>query len=185
MLSTRNIGRNKSNYLDDAKDTAMEALFEEQRIIETQKRELAELRNQQENNIRFQTLKEQADKFEFEANELQAKSTQLTNAIESLDAFRRGLLDNLPIEGLEIDDKIIKLNGVPFDQINTAEKIKLAVKVACLRAKEQPLPILFIDGSEALDTKNFGIFCEQLKQEDVWPFIGRVSDKPFEVRSVE
>ena len=93
--------------LDDAKDTAMEGLFEEQREVESQKRELAELRNQQENNIRFQTLKEQADKFEFEANELQTKSAQLTRAIDTLDAFRRGLLDNLPIEGLEVDDKTI------------------------------------------------------------------------------
>lgn len=171
------------SLLDDAKDTAMEGLFEEQKELQEQKRELVGLRNTQENNLRFQTLKEQADKFQVEAEQLQAKSAHLTVAIETLDLFRRGLLEDLPIEGLEVDDTTIRINGVPLDQTNTAEKIKLAVKVACLRAKKQPLPVLFIDGAEALDSANFELFCEELKAEGVWPFIGRVSDKPFEVRS--
>ena len=141
------------------------------------------LRNQHANNIRFITLKEQADKCQQDAEELESKSAELTQALKTLDSFRRGLLDDVPIDGLDVEDKTIKINGIPFDQINTANQIDIAVQIACLRAKKQPLPILFVDGAEALDSKNFELFCEELKQHDVLPFVGRVSDDPLEIRT--
>ena len=167
--------------LESQKDTALEDLLDEQQEIETGRSRLSVLREQAKTAIKARTLKEQADRFETEAEELKEKSAALTEAIKTLDRVRRELLDDCPIQGLEVDGKTITIDGVPFDQTNTAEQIKIAVKVACLRAQDNPMPIVFVDGAEALDSKHFSALCDALEEEGVQAFIGRVDDKPFSV----
>jgi len=78
---------------------------------------------------------------------------------------------------LEVDDKIIKVGGVPFDQLNTQQRIDIAVKIACIRAKDHRLPAVYIDGAEALDSTNFAALKKSLLAAGVQPFIAKVTNE--------
>jgi len=142
---------------------------------------LAALRAERDDAAKARTLHDQAKQFDQEATALVEESARLTAVIESLDAFRRRLAEDLPIEGLEIEGKEIRVRGVPYEQLNTAQRIDIAVQVACLRAKTQRLPVVFVDGAEALDTEHFHILVERLKEAGVQSFIGRVEDHELRV----
>jgi hypothetical protein len=141
------------------------------------------MRKEHEESIRTRTLHEEAHQFEVEAEHLQELSERLTAGLQALDAYRRSLADDLPIPGLEVDGEIIKVDGIPFDQLNTAQRIDIAVKIACLRAKDKSLPVLWVDGAEALDSENFGHLVEAVKSQGVQAFIGRVTDQDFKVEA--
>lgn len=166
------------------RDTKLSSLFDEQAKVEKKKRQLSELREQSKMSTKAAALHEQAETFDKEALELQKKSEQLTASLSELDSFRRRLISDLPIDGLEVNDKTILVNGIPFDQLNTAQKIQIAVDVACLRAQDSQLPIVWVDGAEALDEEHFEFFCDALKKKKVRALVGRRTDKPFEVRTV-
>lgn len=149
--------------------------------LQADRERLATLRAQREGAAKASALDEQAKKFEAQSAELEEKSERLTAALAALDAFRRRMADNIPIPGLEIEGQTIRVDGIPFDQLNTARRVEVAVKVACLRAKGAPLPVVFVDGAEALDTEHFAHLVEALKKEDVQAWICRVEDGPFRV----
>lgn len=150
--------------------------------LATTTEQLATLRAQAEASVKARALHEQAKQFDLEAQTLELEGQHLTKAIDALDRFRRSLAEHLPIEGLEIDDKVIRVNGVPFEQLNTAQKVAIAVKVATLRARGQRLPVVFVDGAEALDTAHFDALVAALKAENIQAFLGRVTDEDFQAQ---
>ena len=178
--SEMNISKNKCDErkreLQAAKTEEINACLEDQKKVTAKKQELTQLKEAAKQTIEFKTLRDQAERFEEEAEELKVQSEKLTEAIEALDAWRRGMVENLPIPGLEVDDKEIRVDGVPFDQLNTAKQMEIAVKIACLRAKEHPLPVVWVDGAEALDNENFAELIEYLNKEPVQAIIGRVEN---------
>lgn len=168
---------------DKAKETAEVALSEQRSLLSVAREDLARLRAEAESGIKARALQEQAESFETQADTLKAKQDRLTDSIDALDLFRRRLLDNLPIKGLEIEGgAVMKVDGVPYDQVNTARKLQIAVDVACLRASG-PLPLVFVDGAEALDSKSFDALVAELGKRPVQAMLARVSDAPFSVES--
>jgi hypothetical protein len=161
-------------------ETKLGTLHDKQNEVHERKEFLAGLREQAKASLKVRTLLEQAKQFDADAAELRGKAQHLTDAISALDEYRRGLADDLPISGLAVG-KTITVEGVPFDQLNTAQQIKIAVKIACLRAHDQRLPIVWVDGAERLDKESFAHLIESLTAEDVQAFIGRVTDKPLEI----
>ena len=153
--------------------------------LQQRREELATLRSQREAAAKATALHEQAKKFDLQAEALEAEGTRLTAAIEALDAFRRRMAEDLPIKGLEIEGKEIRVNGVPFDQLNHQQRIAIAVEVASLRAKGSRLPVLFVDGAEALDSAHFKALVEELSKRELQAFLARVTDEPFTVRTEE
>lgn len=158
---------------------ALSALAETNAELVSSRVRLAALQERSKSAHKARALHEQAAAFDREAEDLAAKAERLTNAIDALDDYRRSLAENLPIPGLEVKGKSILVGGVPYDQLNTAEQIRIAVEVTCLRAKGRRLPVVFVDGAEALDTPHFTIFCEALAKHDIQAFIGRVTDADF------
>lgn len=142
------------------------------------KQQLATLRAQAEESSRARALYAQAKQFDEEATRLAAESERLTAAIDALDAYRRKLASNLPIEGLEIRDRSITVHGIPYETLNTAQRVAIAVKVATLRAEGHRLPVLFVDGAEALDAAHFEALCSELKASGLQAFLARVEDTP-------
>ncbi len=167
--------------LETDRDERLEKLRDDEKTIEADKIRLAELREQAKAAIKARTLHDQAEAFDAEAEKLQAMSKRLTGAIDAVDEYRRKLADNLPIPGLEVDDKAIKVNGVPFDQLNNAQRIDIAVEISCIRSKDQRLPIMWIDGAEALDSESFAALKTSLKKAGVQPIIGRVDSSDLSV----
>jgi DNA repair exonuclease SbcCD ATPase subunit len=169
------------------RDVALRSFEEASAILAAKREELAELRGRQEGVVKAQALRTQADQFQADADELKGRSEKLTAAIRTLDQYRAELADNLPIKGLEIqgDGKKSKLlvGGVEFDQLNTAQQIEIAVKVACIRAKKQRLPVVCVDGAERMDAVNFAALKAALDSENVQAFIARVSDEDLKVEA--
>ncbi len=139
---------------------------------------LIEKLTQAENNAKIQTKISGAVEFveknrkEVELQEGQSKS--FTEQLKSLDNLKAELLANLPVDGLEIKDGDILINGVPFDTLNEAAKIRFALKIAGLRKAK--LPLVCVDGLEALDKSVFEAFKEEAEKTDMQFFVTRVSE---------
>lgn len=144
--------------------------------LATSRTRLSMLRQQAEEATRARALREQADEFEAQACEHEERSRRLSASIEALDRYRRGLADNLPVPGLSVSGQEVSVDGVPFRQLNTARRVEIAVQIATLRAKDCRLPLVFVDGAEALDSTNFDLLVDALKTSGVDSFLARVSD---------
>ncbi len=142
---------------------------------------LFDLEAQAEHAARARALHAQAQQFDDEAARLETESQRLTAALEALDAFRRRMAKDLPIEGLSIEGREIRVDGIPFEQLNAAKRVELAVKVACLRAQGSRLKIVFVDGAESLDTEHFDLLCRELEKAGTQAFVARVTDEPLTV----
>ena len=64
-----------------------------------------------------------------------SESDSLSQAIKEIDSEKTRLLDEAPwpVEGLRYSEEgALVLNGVPFSQASTAEKIRTSVQMECL-----------------------------------------------------
>jgi len=94
--------------------------------------------------------------------------------IKSLDGLKAEMMQNLPIDNLEVKDGDIYINGVNFDTLNEASKISFCLMVAGLRKTK--LPLVCVDGLEALDEEVFKKFVELAERTDMQFFVTRVSE---------
>jgi flagellar biosynthesis GTPase FlhF len=165
----------------ETRDAAEAALVALRNTIGAKREQLAGLRGEGERLSALRALEAQANKHERERDRLDEEGAKLSAALDVLDAYRRRMADNLPIAGLSIEGKVIKVGGVPFEQLNMQQRIDIAVQVAVLRAKGSRLPVVFIDGAEALDQAHFEALAARLEKEGVQAFIARVEDSEFTV----
>jgi len=188
------IGDEISNHHAASEDAAVKADTEREQafakvneltdeIIELQD-VVSTMREQEKDEVRIRTLHEQADKAEQEADDLEQLSKRLSDALEILDNYKAAMCSDLPVPGLDITDNIITVNGVKWDQLNTAQRIQIATKISCLRLQNSRFKIVFVDGAEALDSNSFGVMVEELKDADAQAFIGRVADHDFKIEKV-
>ena len=146
--------------------------------------ELAMLRERADDAIRIKTLSDQSDDHDTDAEECLSLSKRLTGAIVELDAYKAGLLENLPISGLDIVDGVMTVDGVTWKQVNTARQMEIAVAVACLLfADDADFRPVFIDGAEALDSKSLELLCKTLDDYKANALVARVEDHDFETRT--
>lgn len=159
-----------------------EALREVRAGIEQDAGALAALRQASKDAVRIGEVRRQAEQFQTEAGALQADSKRLTGSIDALDEFRRALAKDLPIEGVEVRGKELFVEGVVYDQVNTSRQIRLAVDIAVLRANPD-LPVLFVDGAEALDRDRFKMLVDELEKSPAQVFLARVTEGPLKVEA--
>lgn len=77
-----------------------------------------------------------------------------------------------------IDGQIL-VNKIPFDRLNTAQQIQIAIEVAKLRAGE--LNIVCLDGLERFDSDTYNEFKEQIIKSGLQAIITKVSDEELKV----
>jgi DNA repair exonuclease SbcCD ATPase subunit len=111
---------------------------------------------------------------EKEAGELESESKNLTTVLSNLEDLKSKLLAKLPIKGLEVKDGEIFLEGIPFEHVNDARRIELAIEVAKLRSGE--LGLVAVDGLETLDKKHFETFRKMAAKSGLQFIVSRVSD---------
>ena len=87
-----------------------------------------------------------------EAADAKAASDALTARIEEYDRQKRDAIAaaKMPVDGLDLADGAVILNGQPFSQAGTAEKI--ATSTAIAMALNPTLKVILIDDGESLDT---------------------------------
>ena len=115
-----------------------------------------------------------------EAAALEEESARRSATLDNLDALKHRALDRLPIQGVEIADGEILVNGIPFDRVNTAARVQFVLNVAMLR--KGTLPLVLLDGLECLDPETFEAFVKAASQLDAQFICTRVTEGPLEVR---
>jgi hypothetical protein len=140
--------------------------------IGVKRERLAAMRASAEAFTKAAALTDQANDFQRQADSLDAEGAALTKVLGEIDAFARAMAENIPIPGLSIADKVVKVDGVPYKQLNTAKRYEIAVKVAMMRAGR--LPVIFVDRAESLDPKHFEALVEQIIKSGAQAFITRV-----------
>lgn len=115
----------------------------------------------------------------------QAAGTQA--ALDGLGALRLKLLQRLPVPGLEIRDGELWFEGLPFERVNTAKRVKVAIRLAIERAvaKAAGVPLIVVDGLECLDEATFAAFLEVAPETGAQLICSRVADGPLTVKTYE
>jgi DNA repair exonuclease SbcCD ATPase subunit len=116
-----------------------------------------------------------------ELADLQADAARQTKALDDIDAYKAELLANLPIPDLEVVDGEVYRKGVPFDRLNTAQRVGIAFEIAKLRAGE--LKAVCLDGCELLDEEHLKELERNADESGIQVFITRVTGKEFAVET--
>jgi hypothetical protein len=167
-----------------ARALALEAIAVKRGELTAARERLATLREQRETSAKARALEAQTKEFDDQAAKLKVEGDRLTAAIEALDLYARRLAESLPIPGLSIEGKEIRRHGIPYDQLNQAQRVEIAAKVAELRAEANPLKVLFLDGLETLDTAHRTALLDHLVARGIQPFGAVVTDEDVEVTYV-
>lgn len=144
--------------------------------------EVARAQAASESWSRAEVTRSHIESLEQGAAELEANSDALTAALAELESIKSDLLDKLPIKGVEIRDGDIYVDGIPFDRVNESRRVRLAIDVAMLRAGS--LPILIVDGIEALDSKSLAALQEYALEREIQLVLARVTDSELNVTTL-
>ena len=128
----------------------------------------------------FENTKKQIAGWNDQVKAAQLQSNKMTKALDDLQSLKEDLCKDLPIEGLEIKDGMLCFNGVQFQTLNTAAKVKLVVKLAELSAGD--LGLIVIDNSEALDADTYELFIEEANKSDLMFVVARVTEGDLTIK---
>lgn len=141
--------------------------------------QLAIIRNDREASGRRQQTLETIAAMRTELEVLTGEAEAQTKALTEIDKYKSDLLNSLPIPGLEVIDGEILRDGVPFDRLNTAQQVDVAVELAKLRAAD--LGVICVDRIEALDSESLEAFRASALASGLQLFVTRVTDDAFSV----
>lgn len=105
-----------------------------------------------------QVARDLADKMDKEAKALEKLSAEYTEQLNKLDELKTGLLNQIPIPGLEIKDGVLYDNGVKFSAQNDAEKFRIMFEIGKLISGNMGFMVL--DHAEFLDDENWAALVE-------------------------
>lgn len=124
---------------------------------------LAGLRAQQAEVTRHENTRTQIASFEEAAKRHEADSERCSMKLRGLEDLKRQLASNLPIEGLDISGKEIRVNGVPWRDLNKAQQGGIAGLVAIERAKRSRLRVIFFDEAERFDQEHLDAVADAVE----------------------
>ena len=136
----------------------------EKALIAKDREQLAKLREQHAESDRHENTRSQIDEFEKAAGAHHADSLRLTDVLKGLEALKRQLAEKLPIAGLDISGREIKVNGVAWKDLNKAAQGGIAAVVAVERAKKSKLPVVFFDQAEQFDEAHIDAISRVVEQ---------------------
>ncbi len=119
---------------------------------------------------------ERLSEFQREASEAAEKSATLTKNMETRKAAMQAamLKADLGIEGLDISDGIIKLDGLPFDQASDAMQLRVSLRVAM--ALNPKLKVIRVRDGSLLDGEALGIVAQMAEENGYQVWMERVDD---------
>lgn len=87
--------------------------------------------------------------------EVSAEADFLTEKLEDLRDKRLDMMggDKFPVEGVAFVNDALVINGIPFDQLSSSERIRVSARIGMAAASE--LKIMFIRDGSLLDGKSF------------------------------
>jgi energy-coupling factor transporter ATP-binding protein EcfA2 len=133
-------------------------------------------------NARAEKTREILAGAEQDAEKAEVEAKSISEAIGRLDELRASKLATLPIPGLELRDGDVFVDGLPFDRINTARQVGIALQVATLRVKD--VPLLVSDHGEALDDANWVALTAKAAELGMNVILARRTDGPLNVETL-
>ena len=109
-----------------------------------------------------------------DAKALTEEAQGLTQGLEGLRALRASLTADLPIPGVTVGEQELEVDGIPMSRVEESRKVTLAVELAMLGAGE--LPLIVVDGLEALDHHTLELFKQVVAKYDAQVLAARVED---------
>lgn len=174
----------KERETADVEAQAEGVAIEKTRALLAEARGEAErIHNQSNEASAVRALSDQAKDFDAQAESLEEESKRLSAALDTLERHRAKLAEAIPIPGLTIVGGM-RVNGVPFDQLNKAQRVRIGAKVAILRAMDRPLRVVIVDGAENLDSEQLGVMADEFEAAGVQAIIGRVEDHELTVKAL-
>jgi DNA repair exonuclease SbcCD ATPase subunit len=107
---------------------------------------------------------------------LERRSDELTGQIEKADARKAEAIQSAkyPIDGLTVTDDGIELDGLPFEQASSAQKLRCCVAMGM--ALNPKLRVLLIHDGSLLDGSNLKTIAKMAEENDCQIWIERVGD---------
>jgi DNA repair exonuclease SbcCD ATPase subunit len=136
-----------------------------------------------EQQARYKLTTENINRMAAELESIKDDTEKLTESLDALDAYKAELLASLPIPGLEVVEGRLQRYGIPFDRLNTAQQVEIAVEIAKLRAGE--LGLICVDGLELLDQEHYEAFREHAAASGLQLIVSRVGAGGLEVKTEE
>jgi DNA repair ATPase RecN len=136
-------------------------------------RAMAEQHAKAESTREFIALQEQ------QAKQAEQNAEKLTGVLGKLESLKKTLASSLPVPGLEITEAGLTLDGIPFQRVNKAKQIQVALTLAKLQAGE--LGLIVIDDMEHLDSKSFEAFRQAAEASGLQFVAARVTDDELTV----
>jgi len=121
--------------------------------------------------------------FEKQATKAQHESAHFSQAIEGVQELKQRKLAELPIPGLEVREGQVYADGIPFERVNLAERIKIAFQIAAMRSGQ--LPFMVLDQAEAMDAETWEAFKGGASQSGFQVIAARVADGPLRIEAEE
>jgi DNA repair exonuclease SbcCD ATPase subunit len=111
-------------------------------------------------------------------NKEHGESYALTQKLEEIKREKAILLEtaDYPVDGMHIEGNNIYVNDVPFHDVNTAERIKIATHVAI--AQNPQLKMIVIRNGSMLDDKSMSIIEQVAEEKGYQIIVEKVSSKP-------
>jgi hypothetical protein len=102
-------------------------------------------------------------------------------AIAVVDQGKRAALEAaaFPVPGMSFSDDDVLLDGLPFDQASTAQKLRASVAMALSRAGA--LRVLLVKAGNDLDAKNLALLADLAREHRAQVWVERVADDPSTV----
>jgi hypothetical protein len=141
---------------------------------------LQRIRDDRESYARRQQTLDTIASLETELESLEEEAAKQTKALCDIESYKLELLGSLPIEGLEVRDGELFRDGVPFDRLNTAQQVDIAVEIAKVRAGE--LGVVCVDGLELLDNAFFEEFKARAEVSELQFFVTKVTDDEMSIQ---
>jgi hypothetical protein len=123
--------------------------------IEQLSSQTAEVQVKAEQQSRAAGLRESVEQARLHFREESQLATALQEQVEVLRTLRTSKLSSLPIEGVEIREGHLLVDGKKFDtQLNLAEQVKVAFLIAAEGAKDNPVRLMVADAGDSLNEEN-------------------------------
>jgi len=143
--------------------------------------QMTEAKTMLEQSARVDEARKLVHRLQSEAAELEERSRYFSRALDKLEDLKRSVMEKTPIKGVTIQDGEILVDGVPFDRVNEARRIQVAIEVARLRAGD--LPLVLIDDAEHFDSVNMEKFRAAAARAGLQIVAARVSNEDLTVRA--
>ena len=127
--------------------------------------------------VRANAEKEEARKQWAEA---ETKSAEQWELYKNLNAAKKRILSeaSFPVPNLGFDSEQVTLNGNPFSQASSAERIRAAVAISLARAGQ--LPLILIKDASVLDAKSLQVLADEAQARGAQVFAEIVANRDDE-----